>query len=889
MTIASSQPMHLFRLTGLISLLCWPTFAPAETASPTKRDANVSVQVFSDREAITPGEEFEVAVVLTPDKEWHVYWRSPGGMAGLPTEITWKVPTGFHVGRVQFPIPKIKYDKILKEDAYVLAGESIFPVTIRVPESVKPGEKVSLTVNVSYLACKQECIPGEVELSLTLPVAARGTAVKPANEALFKRARRAMPEPLSAAKHVRIDHRLDREQVRPGESFTAALVLDIAPRHHMQSRKPSQEEFIPTVLYLEPTTGLEFGELEYPKAHDRVDPVLGKLSEYGGKVEIRIPVTVAEDAGSAPRWIRGLLQYQVCNESGTCYPPQWIEVAIPIRMQGGPAPTAMDSSAATEQRADHAAADTVDPTVSTGQTAAAEPAPVQTDWFSVAPVPENTVTAEQAASVAVGEPASDTTAASSIDEGRLNRLQNWFIEKGYYGVIALALIGGFILNLMPCVLPVISLKVLSFVRQAQESRGRVFLLGLAYCAGVMSFFGLIAWLFAKHGSGWGEHFQRPLVVLILAGVVTAFALSLFGVFALFTPRIVNKLGEKAEAQEGFTSAYFTGVLATVLGTACTAPFLSAAVSAASRFSPQEGAGIFMAVGAGMAFPFLVLSAQPAWLKFVPRPGPWMGVFEAAMGFLLLGTVIWLLYPIRGQLGDWGLYLTLMYLLGVGIAAWIKGKVQFHHPPGRKLAINGLAVVALLFAWMIPFRWVDTLENLEAAQARHVRMLALAETIQLTRGADSESGAEAVSWNPAAWDEKGGSIPWVPYDPALVERFVRAGYTVFVDFTADWCVNCKANLKSSIDIAETRRVMRELNVVPFEADYTRRDPQIKEMLDHYGRAGVPLYLVFAPNQPDRPQILPELLTPGILIDALNRAGPSKSASTAYTALRGQTAP
>jgi thiol:disulfide interchange protein len=223
----------------------------------------------------------------------------------------------------------------------------------------------------------------------------------------------------------------------------------------------------------------------------------------------------------------------------------------------------------------------------------------------------------------------------------------------------------------------------------------------------------------------------------LAAVVTAFSLSLFGVFAVFTPKVINKLGAKAEG-EGVSSAFFTGVLATVLGTACTAPFLSAAVGAASRFSPGQGAVIFLAVGVGMALPFLILAANPTWLRFIPKPGPWMGTFEAMMGFLLLGTVVWLLNPLRGQLGDFGLLLALVFLLAVALAVWVKGGIAFADPMGRKAMLNSLAIFILLVGWMLPFRWMATIDELIAARIQQNELIALGEESQ-----DSETGDSSV--------------------------------------------------------------------------------------------------------------------------------------------------
>lgn len=829
---------------AIVLALAPASFLKAQAAGAPKRDANVTVRALADREGLVPGEEVTLAVELKPDKDWHVYWISPGGLSGLPTTVEWELPAGFESGRTRYPAPSIKYDPLLKENSYVLTGTPTLLTTVRVPAGAAVGQKVAFKAQVSYLACKKECIPGEAVVTLTLPVVSAGSPPKPANEREFKSARAALPEPIAKAEHVKISHRIDGPRAKPGDAFSVALIADLAAGHHMQARDPAQKELIPTVFYLEPADGLEFGEVAYPKAHERVDKFLGRLREYSGKVELKVPVTVNEDAAAFAPMIRGVLQYQVCNDAGTCFPPQWIEVEIPLGTDSVQVPSASRRSAVAGEGS---SATNPLPDGRASESAGAGETPELPDG-----------------NAAPGE--------SNQSDGWLNDLQGWFIGKGYYGVLMLALIGGFILNLMPCVLPVISLKILSFVRQAEEHRSRVLLLGIAYCAGIMTFFGLIAVLFAQSGKGWGEHFQEPVVILVLAGLVTAFALSLFGVFSVFPPRVVNKLGEKAEAREGVPSAFFTGVLATVLGTACTAPFLSAAVGAASKYSPQQGAVIFLTVGAGMALPFLVLAVNPAWLRFVPKPGPWMGTFEAVMGFLLLGTVVWLLNPIRGQLGDWGLLLAIIYLLGVGVAVWVRGKVQWGDPPARRFALSALSLTLLALSWLVPFRFVTSMEKLSADQHRQAQLIAFAERVHLTGGAASGG---AVQWNAKAWAERDGDIPWVPYDEALVRRFVEAGYTVFVDFTADWCVNCKANLRSSIDVESTRRLMRELGVVPFEADYTSRDPEMKKVFQRHGRASVPMYLVFSPHRPDNPQILPELLTPGIVAEALQNAGASKA--------------
>lgn len=805
-----------------VLLLAYGGSAVAGPSSAIKKDANVAVQAFADGPAARPSDVVNLLISITPEKDWHVYWRGPGGLSGLPTTVDWSGPAGFEFGRTQFPIPKRSFDAELNETSFILEGEALLVTPVRVAPSAVPGKEAVFKAKVSYLACKKECIPGDVEVTISLPVVSTGTKIEAANAELFARASRRFPLPIEKAKHVKLSARTDKPRVKAGEKFTAYLVAEVAAGHHMQSNKPASKEFIAAVLFLEPTPGLEIGEVVYPPGRERTDKVLGKLSEYDGELKLSIPVTVADDAGTAPRWIRGVFQYQICNDSGTCFPPQHIEVAIPVQMEGGPAPTAAVTTA--------------------------PPAPIA---MSDQPEPEP---------AANGKPA---MASQNI----LTRAQNWLLGFGYTGALLVALIGGFALNLMPCVLPVISLKILSFVRQAHEHRARVFWLGMTYSAGILVFFAAIGLLFWQTNKqlGWGEQFQKPQVVIGLAAVVTAFALSLFEVYMVFPPKIINKLDEKAEG-EGFLSAFTTGLLATFLGTACTAPFLSAAVGAASKFSPAQGGFIFFAVGVGMALPFMVLAANPGWLRFVPKAGPWMTTFEYLMGFLLLGTVIWLLNPLRGQIGGEGVLLALIFLLTVAMAAWIKGKIEFGAPLKKKLQLNGLAIAIMLAGWFLPFRLWSTVDELIAEQIRTRELMADGELYQ-------QSGQGKLNLTQRKLDWTRG-IPWQYYKRERALDDVRNGYTIFIDYTADWCANCKVMLKTAIERPDVMAVMRELNVIPYTADYTLPVKEIKEDLERFQRGGVPVFVVYRPNDTDRPEILPEVITQNDLIEALRRAGPSR---------------
>jgi thiol:disulfide interchange protein DsbD len=805
----------MLTMAWLVLIAAQAGSANAAPTSGVKRAGHVSVQALADRGRVGPGESVRLAVVLNVDKEWHIYWRNPG-LSGLPTKIEWSGPAGARFGRVQFPTPESKFDKELKADSFINEGACTYISTATIPDDARVGDSATFKVKAVWLVCKKECIPGDAEVSLSLPIVAKGSPPKPVNAEVFERAVAAMPIASDKAEHVKLSGTLEPSELKRGGKAAAYLTLNIAAKHHMQSHKPLQEELIPAEVFVEQIEGVEIGEIEYPPPEIRQDKLLGKLSEYSGNVRIKIPLTVDKDIQPSAKSLQGVMRYQICNDSGTCYPPQDVEFAIPISGGLGPA---------------------------NSQSPANQP-------------------------LVSREPEPSTGGSENV----LLRAQNWLLRMGYVGALLVAAIGGFILNLMPCVLPVISLKLLSFVRQAHEHRARVFWLGISYCAGILVFFSAIAliYLFTNRQLQWGEQFQRPHVNIALAAIVMAFALSLFGVFAVFTPKVINKLGEKAEG-EGLLSAFSTGMLATLLGTACTAPFLSAAIGAASRFSPTQGAMIFVAVGVGMAFPFVLLASNPAWLRFVPRPGPWMLIFEHAMGFLLLATVIWLLNPLRRQIGAEGVLLTLIFLIAVAISAWLKGKIEFGASSARKTGLYGMIAVVLVLGWMIPFRLMADIPALVAEQMRKADLQADGELFRQGGSMGGVLATKRLDWS--------NGIPWQRYkrDRALAD--VRGGHTVFIDYTADWCANCKTMLKTAIERPETIKAMRELGVVPYTADYTLKVPEITEDLKRFERGGVPVFVVYRPGDTQRPEILPEIITSQTLIDALHRAGPSKPQSTA----------
>jgi thiol:disulfide interchange protein len=409
-------------------------------------------------------------------------------------------------------------------------------------------------------------------------------------------------------------------------------------------------------------------------------------------------------------------------------------------------------------------------------------------------------------------------------------------QAGLAWMLLLAFAGGLLLNLMPCVLPVLSLKALSLVGASQQSRGRALALAGAYAAGVLlSFWTLAVLVLAlKQGGaavGWGFQFQQPAFVLAMAGLMLAFSLNLFGVFEIWLPGgATNTLSQVGRAP-GLPGAVGQGLVMTLLATPCTAPFLGPALGFAFASGPIQLLLVFTAVAAGLAAPYVLLAAIPGAKSWLPKPGNWMLRFKEAMGFLLMATLVWLLWLLGKQVGVDGQAWALAWLLLLALACWIWGR--FGGPERSFGARSALATLlfAMLFAggvWM----WPQALSG-QAPDGAVVR-------------GDSATG-------------------WEPWSEARVAELRAAGTPVFVDFGADWCWTCKVNERGTLANGGVLKAFNDLGVAKLKADWTHSDPAITAALRAQGRSGVPMY-VFYPSHGEA-HVLPELITPGMVLDAL----------------------
>ncbi len=434
-------------------------------------------------------------------------------------------------------------------------------------------------------------------------------------------------------------------------------------------------------------------------------------------------------------------------------------------------------------------------------------------------------------------------------------------EPSFALMLLFAFIGGLILNVMPCVLPVLSIKVLGLVQQAGDDRRTMMNHGLAYTAGILLSFGalaaaIVALQAAGRFSGWGFQFQSPAFVAALGAVVFAFGLSLFGVFELSMPGS-SKLSQIAGRRHGLSSSLLNGVFATVLATPCTAPFLSPALAFALSQPPVTLVTMLLTVGFGLAFPFLLLAVFPSWSRWLPKPGPWMETFKKAMGFLLVATTLWLVNILARQVSVDALIGYLVFLTAVSLASWIYGH------------------------WGSPIRAAGTRWSASLVAAAVIGASA-ATFISTERPRPAVAGpAEPTALASAAgvaWPDP-DEIPWRDFFAVDVEAAATGGQTVFIDFTAEWCVTCKANEKTVIDTDPVRAVLRDLGVVPVKADWTSEDDRITAWLQRFKRPGVPMYVILPAGRPQDPILLPELLTESSLVEGLRKAGPSQPPSSA----------
>jgi DsbC/DsbD-like thiol-disulfide interchange protein/cytochrome c biogenesis protein CcdA len=677
-------------LLAALILLVTPAFAQGGDGP------KVHARLVAEQAAVAPGGSVTIALEEQIAPEWHTYWKNPGD-AGAPTEITWTLPPGWKADAIQWPRPRRVPVGPLMDYGY--EGKLWLLTRLTAPADAKG--PVTIKAAVSWLVCKNICIPEDTALTITVPVGAATPDAAVAKD--FAAARALLP----VASPWKITYSIGSGGA-PGSALDLFVAAPLLAQAH-----PASADFFPG------RAGL-------------IKNAAPQLVGYA-KDGLVLRLTPGAKVGGL---LDGLLVL-----TGTDGSVQALEVSAP-------------------------------------------PGPV---------------------------PAAEFTAPAG---GGGDELSLW-------AAMLFAFVGGLILNVMPCVLPILAMKAVAVARHGDEGRGESF----SYALGaVVSFavLGLAIVLLRAGGEsvGWGFQLQSPIAVAGFALLVFAVALNLSGLFEVGS----ITAGENLTQKGGFTGAFFTGVLAVAVAAPCTAPFMAAALG----FALTQGAAlallVFVSLGLGFALPFILLGIWPRALSFLPKPGAWMLTLKQFLAFPMYAAAAWLVWVLAQEAGPRGVILALAAMIALALAAWLWGVTRDMGGRGRGIG----AVVALLV--LAGGLYAITLLHGQAAVAPQAT----------TKG-------EA-------------------YTPAKLASYRAANRPVFVDATAAWCITCLVNEEAVLSQPNIKNAFAAKNVVYLVADWTNQNPEITALLKENGRSGVPMYLYYASGAA-KPQILPQILTEANVTAAL----------------------
>jgi thiol:disulfide interchange protein len=699
--------MNIRRLSKSLLLACALFIHPSVNAQlqvvgdggpgPVKAQ-HLTAELVSLAPGIAPGGTLQVGLVLTLEEHWHVYWINAGD-SGEPPKITWTLPDGITAGPMQFPIPSRLPLGPLMDFGY--EDEVAFPVQLTAASSVGPGP-IHLDAKVSWLVCREVCIPGKAHLGLDLTVSPDANAPTQTVGALGE-ALTLIPRPLPA-----------------DAKFTVT---------------GGKTDFVLTLITGNRETNAEF----YPFDEDQIaNAAPQQIEPLSDGVHLR--VRRSEDLKTLPATLHGVFKLS----------------------------------------------DTI-------------------AYNVTAPV----VPGEIASAPGAGAPGAATSSVTTLT------------------AIGLAFLGGIILNLMPCVFPVLFLKGLALLQSSGQERKHLRSHGLVYTLGILvSFWTIVGVLLALRAggsqAGWGFQLQSPVFLTLLAAGIFFFALSLAGLFDIGLS--LTSVGGDLAQKQGYTGSFFTGVLATVVATPCTAPLMGAAIGFALAQPASITFAVFTALGLGLAAPYLLLSFQPAWTRILPRPGAWMETFKQLTAVIFFATVIWLVYVYGslfagGASGGQGIYRVALLLgcfLMLAVAGWVLGK------------------------W--PARWTSTIAAILIA---------------------------AIGLAIPLYQPKDTTLVWTPYSQQALDQARAAGHPVFIDFTAAWCLSCQVNERLVLKSSDVQYQFSKNDVTLLRADWTQYDPEITKQLASVKRSGVPTYVIYPAAVNSSPDVLPELLTKDIVLTALDK--------------------
>ncbi len=701
--------------------------------SSVTKAPHLEARLLADQDSASPGSTFSLAVQFTLEPGWHIYWKNPGD-SGLPPQFTWRAPSDVTVHEPLWPYPDRVPTGPLMNYGY---GSIVIPFQADL-RSGSQASRLPIELDLQWLVCKEECLPGEASLSLSLPVTSTsGAPSRYAN--VFESAFNAIPRPLDKVS-IAVEEQEDR------------VILAIIP---LEGRTlPSSATFFP----------------EDPKIISNSAP---QISSKDGDI---LKLSLLRDSSRTQPIdrVRGVL----VADSG--WSPSGQPRAVLLDTNPGQATSPIDQAGGSEtQRA-------------------------------------------------------FTTPGADI---------------GLSAALFFAFLGGLILNLMPCVFPVLSIKILSFVESshsdARSNRSHAF----SFSAGIVVSFWVLALLLASLRAGgeqlgWGFQLQSPLFVVLM--IFVFFSIGVLFLTDITLGQSIQNIAGRSKLPTGHIGSFLSGALATAVATPCTAPFMGSALAATISLPLFSSMLVFTSLGLGMSAPYLLLSYNPGLLRFLPRPGEWMVTFKQVMAFPLFASVVWLTRVFARQMGM--------------------------EPPGLTILIDVLW--GLLFAtfgfWLLSRSGKAQGILRRTLLAKAITAFALAVYIAIPTNSEveeSRSRACSPSDGVAPFRDAFGLL-WESYSEDRVLRLLAQGRPVYLDFTAEWCITCQVNERVVFGAEAVRDLITSKNVTLVRADWTSKNPAITRALQSYGRNGVPLNVILSgPGTP--PVILPNILTPGVVIDELRK--------------------
>ncbi|MBM4398782.1 MAG: thioredoxin family protein [Candidatus Cloacimonetes bacterium] len=569
------------------------------------------------------------------------------------------------------------------------------------------------------------------------------------------------------------------ETLKPGEKGTIKAVLTIPAKMH-QTYVPGEYDF----FYLTASgSNLTFGKTVYPKPHKIEE---NKEWTYEDKVALTLPFTIKSDAKAGNISVKAEMGYNICLDTGACMPPETVEKTFTLKI------TDAETITDTQESVDSIAVTTAESDI--------EPEPA-------IPVKEEKTTGDD-----------------------------------IWKYLLMAFLGGLILNATPCVLPILPIRIMKIINQAQSDEKKVLNHTFLYALGVMLSFAILAGIFvalkmAGESVGWGMQNQNPGFVIVLMSIVFAFALSLLGVFEIQLPAM-GKVSQ-VSGKSGYGGSFFGGIFAFLMAISCTGPFLGLALPFALKLSPLMMMVFFLIIGLGFASPFIVIGFFRSAMKLVPKPGEWMVIFKQLMGFVLLWIVYTQLKTLLALTDGEYFMKVFWYLMILGFAIWLYGRfVRYEHSRATQWVFTIIPVLLIVGA-----AWYYLPHKEEAPQNQEQQVL-----------------VEGLI--PAPKTPEG----WYVFSEKVLNDELQKGRAVFLDIGAEWCKNCKTNEKTVLFTESMMQEFKDRDVLLLKADFTKKDAVIFDWIQKHDRIGVPFNALYIPGK--EPIIFSEILTKGEVIKALN---------------------